>query len=68
MGERKVLNKYYPPDFDPEKIPRVAKKADPRYKVRLMAPFNMRCINCGNFLYKGTKFNAMKVRVFDDKA
>lgn len=42
MGERKVLNKYYPPDFDPNKIPRRKMPKDRQYVVRLMAPFNMR--------------------------
>ena len=39
MGERKVLNKYFPPDFDPEKIPRM-KKTDinPNFVVRMMLP------------------------------
>ena len=60
MGERKVLNKYYPPDFDPAAVPRLKITKDRQYKVRLMAPFHMRCVNCGNFIYKGTKFNAVK--------
>lgn len=28
--------------------------------VRLMAPFPMRCTSCGEFIYKGRKFNARK--------
>ena len=44
MGERKVLNKYYPPDFDPAKVPRRKMAKDRQYKVRLMAPFNMRLV------------------------
>lgn len=63
MGERKVLSKYYPPDFDPSKIKRLRLGRDRQYTVRLMAPFNMRCINCGNYIYKGTKFNATKETV-----
>uniref|UniRef100_A0A336L5T3 Splicing factor YJU2 n=1 Tax=Culicoides sonorensis TaxID=179676 RepID=A0A336L5T3_CULSO len=60
MSERKVLNKYYPPDFDPSKIPRAKLPKNRQYTVRLMAPFNMRCITCGEYIYKGKKFNARK--------
>ena len=71
-----VLNKYYPPDFDPSKIPRRRLGKERQYKVRLMAPFNMRCIvnrkrfvvltssrctSCGEYVYKGKKFNSSKV-------
>lgn len=31
-----------------------------QYTVRLMAPFNMRCVTCGEYIYKGKKFNARK--------
>nr|SVE75457.1 EOG090X0G3U [Daphnia dolichocephala] len=60
MSERKVLNKYYPPDFDPSKIPRVRQSKNRQFTVRLMAPFNMKCKTCGEYIYKGKKFNARK--------
>ncbi|KAF2179815.1 DUF572-domain-containing protein [Zopfia rhizophila CBS 207.26] len=63
MSERKVLTKYYPPDFDPSKITRqrAPKQAGPKLQtVRLMAPFSMKCTHCGEFIYKGRKFNARK--------
>jgi len=63
MSERKVLQKYYPPDFDPSKITRTKgpKPTGPKQQtVRLMAPFSMKCTNCGEFIYKGRKFNARK--------
>ncbi|KAF2144008.1 uncharacterized protein K452DRAFT_246118 [Aplosporella prunicola CBS 121167] len=63
MSERKVLTKYYPPDFDPSKIGRQRKPKDAGPKVqtvRLMAPFSMSCQKCGEFIYKGRKFNARK--------
>ncbi|KAJ8871912.1 hypothetical protein PR048_028252 [Dryococelus australis] len=52
--------KYYPPDFDPSKIPRMKLPRNRQYTVRLMAPFNMRCVTCGEYIYKGKKFNARK--------
>uniref|UniRef100_H2Z4N7 Splicing factor YJU2 n=1 Tax=Ciona savignyi TaxID=51511 RepID=H2Z4N7_CIOSA len=58
MSERKVLNKYYPPDYDPSKIPKLKRAKDRQYVIRVMAPFHMRCKTCGNYIYKGTKFNA----------
>ncbi|KNE61399.1 hypothetical protein AMAG_06229 [Allomyces macrogynus ATCC 38327] len=66
MSERKVLNKYFPPNFDPSKIPRRKKDKNSgpkKHKVRLMAPFSMQCNTCGEYIYKGKKFNANKETV-----
>lgn len=68
MSERKVLNKYIPPNFDPAKIPKGLGGPKPKqHTVRLMAPFSMRCNTCGEFIYKGRKFNARKETVEEEK-
>jgi len=68
MSERKVLNKYYPPEFDPSKIPRLkgSNKRTGVFSIRVMAPFNMRCNTCGEYIYKGKKFNSRKENVDDE--
>lgn len=61
MSERKSINKYYPPDYDPSKIPKKRKNAQPKQqKVRLMAPFSMRCLKCNEYISSRRKFNARK--------
>jgi RNase P subunit RPR2 len=62
MGERKVLNKYIPPDFDPALVPRGTKLSakDGTVDVRMMLPFTLQCDNCHTFLYRGRKFNSKK--------
>ena len=67
MGERKVINKYFPPDFDHTKIPRPDRKKQERLKekfvVRMMLPMSVRCLTCGEYMYKGKKFNSRKENV-----
>ncbi|KAF6033767.1 CCDC94 [Bugula neritina] len=63
MTERKTLNRYYPVDYDPAKIPKLKTKQKEQNRlwgIRVMAPFNMRCNTCGDYIYKGKKFNSKK--------
>lgn len=55
-----MLNKYIPPDFDPAKLPRGKKLVQGRMDVTMMLPMNVQCVTCGNFMYRGTKFNSKK--------
>jgi hypothetical protein len=59
-GERKVLNKYFPPDFDPAAIPRRKMDAKRTMQIRMMLPMSICCTTCNNFMYAGTKFNSKK--------
>ena len=73
MGERKVLNKYIPSDFDPSLVPKHKntregrkkknKKDGDKIQVRMMIPFSMQCVTCGTFMYRGKKFNSYKENV-----
>ena len=67
MAERKVLNKYYPSDFDPDKLRTIEKKNTKKIcNVRMMLPMTMKCYTCGTYTYIGTKCN-MKVEPVDDE-
>lgn len=67
MGERKVLNKYIPADFDPRLVPRSKRPKDDLVPVRMMLPFSIQCATCSSFLYRGRKFNSKKEPVRGDK-
>lgn len=60
MSERKAINKWYPPDWDPSKAPKKAKKSNANDKVRLMLPFSMKCLQCNEYIAARRKFNARK--------
>ncbi|KAJ4335337.1 Pre-mRNA-splicing factor cwf16 [Ascochyta clinopodiicola] len=57
MADRKCISKYIPADFDPSKLSRLSTKP-PRTTVNFVCPFrSMRCLSCGSFTTKGTKFH-----------
>merc|ERR1712032_1581787 len=68
MGERKVLCKYFPPDFDPGLLKKYGFKKQwmKQIEVRMMLPFNIQCIKCGEYMYRGKKFNSKKEDCDDD--
>lgn len=66
MAERKVVSKYYPPDFKPDAVPGRRKKGTPQLRVRMMLPMSIRCKHCGEYLYQGKKFNSRKETAWDE--
>lgn len=66
MAERKVLIKYYPPNFDPDRLIKNKRPKDKQDNVRMMLPMSLRCSTCGNYLYIGTKFNMRKETCLDE--
>ena len=67
MSERKVVNKYYPPDFDPTKLKIIDKKTNRKIcNVRMMLSMTLKCYTCNQYMYIGTKFNMKVETVFDE--
>ena len=48
-----MLNKYYPPDFDPRMMPKGKSKKNMRCEVRMMLPMTVQCKKCGEYMYRG---------------
>nr|KAF6480803.1 hypothetical protein HJG59_010620 [Molossus molossus] len=76
MGERKGVNKYYPPDFNPEKhgsLNRYHKSHPLRERARKLSqgiliirfemPYNIWCDGCKNHIGMGVRYNAEKKKV-----
>lgn len=68
MSERKAINKYYPPDYNPIAAEKALKKSAKTLKtrqkdvvtIRLMTPFSMRCLKCSEYIPQSRKFNGKK--------
>ena len=60
MSERKAINKYYPPEYDPSQVPKKQKTARQDIKIRMMAPYSMRCLKCNEYIAQRRSFNARK--------
>uniref|UniRef100_A0A6G1S5J5 Coiled-coil domain-containing protein 130 n=1 Tax=Aceria tosichella TaxID=561515 RepID=A0A6G1S5J5_9ACAR len=75
MADRKAINKYYPPDWDPSKgsvnkyqkshpLRDRARKIDQGILVvRFEMPFNVWCLKCNNHVGMGVRYNAEKSKV-----
>ena len=73
MAERKAVNKYYPPDWDPSKgslntfhgshplRERASKlRSHGILVVRFEMPFHIRCLSCQSHIGRGVRYNADK--------
>ena len=65
MAERKPQQKYFDPDFDPQRrlpkhLSKKKKNQDKSKIIRLMLPFSMTCSECNAHIGVGKKFNAHK--------
>ncbi|CAG9839863.1 unnamed protein product [Diabrotica balteata] len=75
MGERKGVNKYYPPDYDPRvgglnkfvgthALRERARKIDKGIIIiRFEMPYNIWCDGCKNHIGMGVRYNAEKTKV-----
>ncbi|KAK7502288.1 hypothetical protein BaRGS_00006652 [Batillaria attramentaria] len=75
LGERKGVNKYYPPDFDPSKgslntwrgqhplRDRARKIHQGILVIRFEMPYNIWCDGCNNHIGMGVRYNAEKSKV-----
>ncbi|XP_005381116.1 PREDICTED: coiled-coil domain-containing protein 130 [Chinchilla lanigera] len=76
MGERKGVNKYYPPDFNPAKHgslnryhnshplrERARKLSQGILVIRFEMPYNIWCDGCKNHIGMGVRYNAEKKKV-----
>ncbi|XP_063150407.1 probable splicing factor YJU2B [Candoia aspera] len=76
MGERKGVNKYYPPDFNPAKHgslnkyrnshplrERARKLSQGILIIRFEMPYNIWCDGCQNHIGMGVRYNAEKKKV-----
>mmetsp|Transcript_29862 Transcript_29862/g.55839 ORF Transcript_29862/g.55839 Transcript_29862/m.55839 type:complete len:301 (-) Transcript_29862:282-1184(-) len=59
MSERKVVNKYFPPDFDPAVLPKRANRRPPA-TTRVVLPAAVQCQACFGYMYRGTRVNATR--------
>lgn len=66
MSERKVINKWLDPEFDPSKVVVEKKLQKTSCGIRMMLPMTVSCLNCGNYMGIGTKFNMRLETVLDE--
>lgn len=76
MAERKAVNRYYPPDWDPKKHGSINKYRNSHplrerarklhlgiLVIRFEMPYNIWCNGCGNHIGTGVRYNAEKSKI-----
>lgn len=53
-----MLNRYFPPDFDPALVPKRTNRKNLKCEVRMMLPMTVQCVKCGEYMYRGKKYTA----------